>query len=177
MYIKWEPKEDKSRIPLAHKMSCSLSFHIPKALPSLSPPSHRCTNRLLSVVSCHKKQSHHTKQHPQLPTKNKFEDCTTHILNLTIQVGGVLATVCMISDGFKYVFFLIIRSFVPLILIGMFQFRFIDSILWCGTGGAACFSWDRCEWWRRFGLGFDSIRDCSFLLLPFCSREPKHCYS
>ncbi|KAK6134195.1 hypothetical protein DH2020_032051 [Rehmannia glutinosa] len=39
-------------------MSSSLSFHIPKALPSLSPP-YQCNNHQLLSISCQQKESHH----------------------------------------------------------------------------------------------------------------------
>ncbi|KAI3466969.1 hypothetical protein Pfo_023632 [Paulownia fortunei] len=76
-------------------MSCSLSFHIPKALPYLSPP-YQCKNHLLSI-SCEQKASHHNsysrKQACTSINSNKIQDSRTNILGLAIQVGGVLATV------------------------------------------------------------------------------------
>ncbi|KAK6134180.1 hypothetical protein DH2020_032070 [Rehmannia glutinosa] len=79
-------------------MSSSLSFHIPKALPSLSPP-HQCNNHQLLSISCQQKESHHNSYSKKQAwsssiNSNKIQDSrSNNILGLAVQVGGVLATV------------------------------------------------------------------------------------
>lgn len=71
--------------------SLRLSFHIPKALPSLSPPNQ--FNHHPFSISCQRKDSHHSKQACTSRETNKIEDSRVRILGLALQVGGVLATV------------------------------------------------------------------------------------
>ncbi|XP_011075443.1 NAD(P)H-quinone oxidoreductase subunit L, chloroplastic [Sesamum indicum] len=82
------------------------SFHILKALPSLSPPFQcKCKNRLLSI-SCEQNQNQYVsssssrkqvstsfQSQPHASITNKIQDPRAKIVSLAVQVGGVLATV------------------------------------------------------------------------------------
>ncbi|PIN21751.1 NADH:ubiquinone reductase (H(+)-translocating) [Handroanthus impetiginosus] len=70
-------------------MSCSLSFHIPKALPSLSTP-YRCKNLRVLSISCKEKEKE--KESPSRKQASTGMN-SNKILGLAVQVGGVLATV------------------------------------------------------------------------------------
>ncbi|KAL0424627.1 UNVERIFIED_CONTAM: hypothetical protein Sradi_0997500 [Sesamum radiatum] len=76
------------------------SFHILKALPSLSPPLHcksKCKIRLLSI-SCQQYRNQNVSSRKQVSTShasitNKIQDSRAKIVSLAVQVGGILATV------------------------------------------------------------------------------------
>ncbi|KAK4430317.1 NAD(P)H-quinone oxidoreductase subunit L, chloroplastic [Sesamum alatum] len=74
-----------------------MSFHIPKALPSLSlSPAFQSKNHhhhhLLLSISC--QQSHpYSRKQPQASTTHKIQDSRAKLVGLALQVGGVLATV------------------------------------------------------------------------------------
>ncbi|KAK2991157.1 hypothetical protein RJ640_029732 [Escallonia rubra] len=76
----------------AEKMSSSLGFHIPKALPSLSPSKSRSPR--LSIISS-QVQSHNPKPDKKLGgiSKKATDYSASKIPSLAIQVGALLATV------------------------------------------------------------------------------------
>ncbi|KAK4479716.1 hypothetical protein RD792_015248 [Penstemon davidsonii] len=71
-------------------MSCSLSFHIPKALPSLSP-SHQHKNSAFIISN----QYNNSKKQLAFSSINSktVQDSKSKISGLAIQVGALLATV------------------------------------------------------------------------------------
>ncbi|KAL0380872.1 UNVERIFIED_CONTAM: NAD(P)H-quinone oxidoreductase subunit L, chloroplastic [Sesamum angustifolium] len=77
------------------------SFHILKALPSLSPPLHcksKCKIRLLSISCQQYRNQNVSSSRKQVSTShasitNKIQDSRAKIVSLTVQVGGILATV------------------------------------------------------------------------------------
>ncbi|KAH6827755.1 hypothetical protein C2S53_011832 [Perilla frutescens var. hirtella] len=69
--------------------SLRLSFHIPKALPSLSPPNQ--SNHHPFSISCQRKDSHHKRQQACTITERKeIQDSRSGVLSLALQVGGVI---------------------------------------------------------------------------------------
>ncbi|KAL0396713.1 UNVERIFIED_CONTAM: NAD(P)H-quinone oxidoreductase subunit L, chloroplastic [Sesamum calycinum] len=76
------------------------SFHILKALPSLSPPLHcksKCKIRLLSISCQQYRNQNVSSSRKQVSTShasitNKIQDSRAKIVSLAVQVGGILAT-------------------------------------------------------------------------------------
>ncbi|KAL1807679.1 hypothetical protein ACET3Z_024669 [Daucus carota] len=71
-------------------MSCSLSFHIPKALPSLSAPQCRCLS-----ISSQQKQSSNSKLHKKISSlgDKAIAYFSANKTNLSIQAATLLTTV------------------------------------------------------------------------------------
>uniref|UniRef100_A0A0F7H044 NADH dehydrogenase-like complex L n=1 Tax=Pelargonium dichondrifolium TaxID=73194 RepID=A0A0F7H044_9ROSI len=73
-------------------MSCSLSFHIPKALPSVIPCSSSRSSRSLLPINSQLNQSHNAKQPDSDKNKNSFQFQQMKS-SLAIQVATLVATV------------------------------------------------------------------------------------
>ncbi|XP_057765935.1 NAD(P)H-quinone oxidoreductase subunit L, chloroplastic [Salvia miltiorrhiza] len=105
-----------------------VSLGIPKALHRLSPPNHHPFS-----ISCERKTSHHRKQ---------VSKCTSRILGLALQVGGVLATVAEpafavtgVNEGEDLVWILIQSG-----ISAFFYFLVVPPII---------MNWLRKRWYKR----------------------------